>query len=183
MLNRYIYVSIFTLFDRTKNRTTIEESLQEKARGIRWKTDVEQTSNNYESIGSPTKSNSARIPARMNNQIGTSVPHIPRNERRNVNQQRVRFTDPPLSARPSISLSLSFFFFLFQEDTSTIPRYERRGIDVVTRCLGSNSICMVDSPVFRRRRDYSKNRTIESERLWTDPWKIENVIEIFSTIF
>lgn len=156
MLNRYIYVSIFTLFDRTKNRTTIEESLQEKARGIRWKTDVEQTSNNYESIGSPTKSNSARIPARMNNQIGTSVPHIPRNERRNVNQQRVRFTDPPLSARPSISLSLSFFFFLFQEDTSTIPRYERRGIDIVTRCLGSNSICM-GSPVFRRR-DYSKNR-------------------------
>lgn len=33
---------------------------------------------------------------------------------------------------------------------------------------------MVDSPVFRRRRDYSKNRRIETERLWTDPWKIEN---------
>lgn len=64
------------------------------------------------------------------------------------------------------------FFFLFQEDT--IPRYERRGIDVVTHCLGSNSICMVGSPVFRRRRDYSKNRRIESERLWTDPWKIKN---------
>lgn len=105
------------------------------------KTDVEQTSNNYESIGSPTKSNSARIPARMNNQIGTSVPHIYlETNGETENQQRVRFTDPPLRASIDFPLLPPFFLFLFQEDTSTIPRYERRGIDVVTRCLGSNSI-------------------------------------------
>lgn len=91
------------------------------------KTDVEQTWNNYESIGSPTRSNSARIPARMNNQIGTSVPHIPRNERRNVNQQRVRFTDSPRVHRfPLFPSSFSFFYSFSKRTRATIPRYGRK---------------------------------------------------------
>lgn len=57
------------------------------------------------------------------------------------------FDSPTLLSSPSI-----YPFFLFQEDTSTIPRYEPRGMDVVTRCLGSNStyggLCLLSSWLF-----------------------------------
>lgn len=106
-----------------------------------------RTSNNYESIGSPAKSNSARIPGRMNNQIGTSVHHIPRIEWRNVNQQRVPFTNPfpTLFNRPPVDRSAPFFSKSARVRTS-VSRYEsdpkratrREGVD--GRSLGSNSI-------------------------------------------
>lgn len=155
------YTSIFNLFDRTKNGRRSKNRFK-KRREEFVKTDVEQTSNNYESIGSPTKSNSARIPARMNNQIGTSVPHKPRNERRNVNQQRVRFTDPPL-----FSIDLPLFFIPREHEHDSSIRTKRNGCCYTLLRIQFNLWWPLPFVIVIIRR-------IESERLWIDPWKIDN---------
>lgn len=117
------------------------------------KTDVEQTSNNYESIGSPTKSNSARIPARMNNQIGTSVPHIYlETNGETENQQRVRFTDPPLRASIDFPFLPPFFFIPFprgHEHDSSIRTKRNRCCYTLLRIQFYSAPSMVGSPVFR----------------------------------
>lgn len=141
------------------------------------KTDVEQTWNNYESIGSPTRSNSARIPARMNNQIGTSVAHIPRNERRNVNQQRVRFThlSSPLHRFPLFPSSSSSFLYSFSKRTrATIPRYGRKR----SRCCYTFLRVQFDSaPSPDLWWTTCPSPSLESKNRWkgygeTDPFKI-----------
>lgn len=102
------------------------------------RTDVEQLRINWFADEIQLRTNSRQDEQSNRNEC---APHIPRNERRNGESTTCsihRPSSPRVHRFPSPP-SL-FFLFLFQEDTSTIPRYERRGIDVVTRCLGSNSI-------------------------------------------
>lgn len=98
-----------------KHKTNIDQWVLKKQVGkdrgdCESRPDDEQTSNNYESIGSPARSSFVRIPGRANNQIGTSAPRIPRNEPRNVNQQRARFTTRTPFAFSSTRRSISLFF-------------------------------------------------------------------------
>lgn len=81
------------------------------------KTDVEQTSNNYESIGSPTKSTPHEFPPGWTIKSERVCPTYTskRTEKRRINNV---FDSPTLlSARPSISLSSLPFFYSFSKRT------------------------------------------------------------------